>query len=154
MGAGMWLRFASYLLLSAAACSDAQRVRPGPPEREHDASVADAALAEPREPIAIEWRSTSSPLEADGRTQRVAFSVPDTPAVFGVRAYAESAAVSSKLCFALEEVVVAGDQTWVPVAAPRDYDDYCETCAQRSASGAGYGFFSLPSGDEPPSQRK
>lgn len=115
-------------------------------EPRHDATVVDAGV----QPTAIEWSSTSARLEPDGRTEPVAFDARDTPAVLGVRAYAESTAVSSTLCFQLEDVVVAGDQTWVPTAAPRDYDDYCETCAQRVGAGAGYGFFGLPSGAEPP----
>ncbi|HKU41454.1 MAG TPA: hypothetical protein VJR89_25030, partial [Polyangiales bacterium] len=132
----MWPRAASLGLLLMAACADPRLDRPEP-----------AARARPR---SLEWSHATAELEPDGRTQPVAFELADTPAVFGVRAYAEPAADSSEHCFQLEDVIVADDQSWVGTATSADYDDYCESCAQRVAVGAGYGFFVLPSGPEPP----
>ena len=118
-----------WLLLLAAAC-----------EASH-AGVRDAAA---RLGDTLEWQSTRASLDADGLSQRVSFAFTHGTRAFALRAHV-SGATGILPCFALEDVVVNGDRSWVGSATVADYGDYCTQCAQRVSVGTGYGLYMLPS---------
>lgn len=117
-------------LLLAAACSS-QQAAPGD-------DLAPIAYAEPA------WQSAPGSLDATGLSAPVSFTFEPGTRAFALRAQLTEAARTLP-CLTLEDVVVNGDQSWVPRAQVADYGDFCTQCAQRVSVGAGYGLFLLPS---------
>ena len=126
-------------MLALAAC-DEGRSAVDAGATQPDAS-ADAAEVFARE---LEWQSARLPLEADGRTVPASFELPEAARAFAVRSSLDPRS-ERLVCFQLEEVMVGGEG-WVGRAGVDDYGDYCSTCRERVATGAGYGMHVLPSG--------
>ena len=95
------------------------------------------------------WQRAQATLDAQGLTQALRFELPPGTRALALRAYAED---ESARCYALQDVVVNEDTTWVGAPTTSDYGDYCQQCAQRVAAGSGYVLGILPSAadDAPP----
>jgi hypothetical protein len=111
---------------------------PAEAPREHDAS-AEAGAAERR------WQSQSLKMGIGARSESVELTFAPASSAFSLRALPPEAETDPNLCFALEEVVVNGDQVWVDAAGIEDFGEYCSHCSQRVSLSPGYGMFALPS---------
>jgi hypothetical protein len=129
------LRRACWIGLFYAACSG-------------ESGGLDPLPAQIRPEPELVWQSASVPLDPDGRSEPWTFPVPDGPRAFAVRSALEPAADGDRTCFQLEDVTLASGETWVGDATSEDLGDYCVTCRERVAVGAGYGYAVLPSGAE------
>jgi hypothetical protein len=109
---------------------------------------APAEPAQLRPAPELSWQSASVLLEPDGRSEPWSFVLPDGPRAFAVRSALEPAADGGRACFQLEDVTLGSGESWVGTAGTQDLGDYCVTCPERVAVGAGYGFAVLPSGAE------
>ena len=118
------------MLLLAAAChaSDERMAQP-----------SDAVLSE----HTPDWQNTRNLLDSRGAAERT-FNLPQGSRAFALRTRA--AGTSSVMpCYALEDVTVNGETSWVPRADVSDYGDYCTRCEQRVSVGSDYGLYILPS---------
>jgi hypothetical protein len=122
--------FAALLAVTSTACSS-----PG------------ALPAQLRPEPELVWQSARVSLEADGRSEPWSFALPEGPRAFALRSTLGPAAEGG-VCFQLEDVSVGSGESWVGDASSEDLGDYCLTCRERVAVGAGYGLAVLPSGAE------
>ncbi|XXF79968.1 hypothetical protein P2318_09520 [Myxococcaceae bacterium GXIMD 01537] len=133
------------LLWMLGACTS---VSPEPPESPSTCWTAldTSPLAEPRR---LAW----SPVGESVLDERGVGAWLDVPLAAGSAGLALRVADPAGLsaCVQLEEVVDPAAGVWVtPPVSLEDYGAYCRTCPERVSTGAGAGFYVLPSGGSPP----
>lgn len=84
-------------------------------------------------------------LACDGAaTQPVTLQLPPHADLVTIRVSSVEP-VEPQLAFTLEDVRVAGDESWVEAATIEDFAEFCTHCRERVSTGMGYGLFNLPS---------